>query len=245
MFTVGCACVLRWCWLGGGAEGDVVAEGFELANVVAFLGVWVDVFVVVVGAQIVEARRRSSESRCQTITRMERPTATIGRLLAAAFGDPPVTLPEERVGPAGHDRRLAEDPGEVAVAVASGSVALGLAGRGADAGENFAHEHRCPAVGNRDMSTPTSLPDRFGRHETRAQHLPFGDLAQPDGVQRIGLGSTRQMFGDASSPRSELAASVTSAAALAVEGAVEITSGLLKQWSARPPVFMTSPSSTL
>ena len=44
----------------------------------------------------------------------------------------------------------------VAVAVPGGAVALGLAGRGADAGENFAHEHRCPAVGNRDMSTPTS-----------------------------------------------------------------------------------------
>ena len=28
-------------------------------------------------------------------------------------------------------------------------------------------------------------PDRAGRHETRAQHLPLGHLAQPDGVQRV------------------------------------------------------------
>jgi hypothetical protein len=28
--------------------------------------------------------------------------------LAAAFGDPAETLPEERVGSAGHDRRLAQ-----------------------------------------------------------------------------------------------------------------------------------------
>jgi hypothetical protein len=38
------------------------------------------------------------------------------------------------------------------------------------------------------------LPDRLGRHETRAQHLPFGHFAQPDGVQLVGLGSTGQMF---------------------------------------------------
>ena len=34
-------------------------------------------------------------------------------------------------------------------------------------------------------------PDRLGRHETGSQHLPFGDLAQPHGVEHIGLGSTR------------------------------------------------------
>jgi hypothetical protein len=36
--------------------------------------------------------------------------------LAAAFGDTALTLPEERVGSAGHDRRLAEDPGQGRVA---------------------------------------------------------------------------------------------------------------------------------
>ena len=40
---------------GGGFEGDAVAEGLELADVVALLGVGVDVAVVVVGAEVVEA----------------------------------------------------------------------------------------------------------------------------------------------------------------------------------------------
>ena len=39
--------------LGGRFEGDVVAERFELADVVAFLGVGVDAVVVVVGAEAV------------------------------------------------------------------------------------------------------------------------------------------------------------------------------------------------
>jgi hypothetical protein len=39
---------------GGGFEGDVVAERFELADVVASLGEGVDVAVVVVGAELVE-----------------------------------------------------------------------------------------------------------------------------------------------------------------------------------------------
>jgi hypothetical protein len=39
---------------GGGFEGDSVAECFKLADVVAFLGVGVDVSVVVVDAEVVE-----------------------------------------------------------------------------------------------------------------------------------------------------------------------------------------------
>ena len=42
-------------WLGGVVEGDVVAEGFELADVVAFAAFGVGAGVVVVGAEIVEA----------------------------------------------------------------------------------------------------------------------------------------------------------------------------------------------
>ena len=40
--------------LGGGFEGDAVAERFELSDVVALLGVGVDVAVVVVGTELVE-----------------------------------------------------------------------------------------------------------------------------------------------------------------------------------------------
>ena len=51
--------------LGGGFEGDAVAERFELADVVALLGVGVDVAVVVVGAEVVEVgcRGRRGDAR--------------------------------------------------------------------------------------------------------------------------------------------------------------------------------------
>ena len=39
---------------GGGLQGDPVAEGFEFADVVALLTVWVDAGVVVAGAEVVE-----------------------------------------------------------------------------------------------------------------------------------------------------------------------------------------------
>ncbi len=42
------------CFSGGGFDGDAVAEGFELSDVVAFLGGGVDVAVEVVGAEVDE-----------------------------------------------------------------------------------------------------------------------------------------------------------------------------------------------
>ena len=41
--------------LGGGLKGDLVAERFELADVVALGALWVDAGVVEAGAQVVEA----------------------------------------------------------------------------------------------------------------------------------------------------------------------------------------------
>jgi hypothetical protein len=43
------------CASGGGFEGDAVAEGFELPDVAAAPGRDVDVPVVVIGAEVVEA----------------------------------------------------------------------------------------------------------------------------------------------------------------------------------------------
>jgi len=60
---------------GGGFEGDAKAQGGESADVVSDLAGRVDAMGVVVGPQIVEACGRS-ESRCQTMTRIERATAT-------------------------------------------------------------------------------------------------------------------------------------------------------------------------
>jgi hypothetical protein len=66
--------------LGGGLEGDLVAERFELADVVALGALSVDAGVIEAGAQVAEAGGGSA-SRCQTMTRMERPTATMARLV--------------------------------------------------------------------------------------------------------------------------------------------------------------------
>src|SRR3954447_19404990 len=38
------------------------------------------------------------------------------------------------------------------------------------------------------------LPDRRRRHEARAQHLPFGDLAQPHRIEPVGLRPARQVL---------------------------------------------------
>jgi hypothetical protein len=61
-------------------EGDLVAERFELADVVALAAISVATGVVEARAKVVEAAVGSA-SRCQTITRMERPTATMAFLV--------------------------------------------------------------------------------------------------------------------------------------------------------------------
>ena len=62
-----------------GLEGDGVAEGLELAEVVLLAASGIDAGGVVAGAGVVEVRV-GSESRCQAITRIARPRATMARL---------------------------------------------------------------------------------------------------------------------------------------------------------------------
>jgi hypothetical protein len=61
-------------------EGDLVAEGLQLAEVVALGALGVDAGVVEAGAEVAEAGVGSA-SRCQTMTRMDRPTATMALLV--------------------------------------------------------------------------------------------------------------------------------------------------------------------
>src|SRR5688572_5985573 len=88
---------------GGGFEGDPVAEGFELADVVAFPGIGVDVSGEVVGAEVGEAGVGISE---QVPDDDQNGAADRDdRLLpASASRDPAVTLAEEGVGYSGDDR---------------------------------------------------------------------------------------------------------------------------------------------
>src|SRR5512132_518362 len=113
--------------LGGGFEGDLVAERFELADVVALAAFGVDAGVVEVGAEVVEA----GVGVRQQVPDDDQDGAADGDdglLLATAAGDASVALAEEGVGPAGGEGGLAEHPGQVGVAVAGGVLALGLAG---------------------------------------------------------------------------------------------------------------------
>ena len=91
------------------------------------------------------------------ITRMERPTATMAFFLPRRRASASVAGAEEGVGLAGADGGLAEDPGEVAVAVPGRAVAFGLAGGGVDRrARTSPRRPDAPAVGNRVMSRPIS-----------------------------------------------------------------------------------------
>ena len=99
-----------------------------MADVVALLAVGVDAGVVEVGAEVVEAgvgvgEQVPDDDQDGAADRDD------GLLLAAAAGDASVAFAEEGVGPAGGDGGLAEDRGQVAVAVAGGAAALVLARR--------------------------------------------------------------------------------------------------------------------
>ena len=77
--------------LGGGLQDDPVAEGFELANVVALLALWVGTGVVVAGAEVVEpgalvAKQVSDDDQDGTTYRDH------GLLLTAAAGDATVAF---------------------------------------------------------------------------------------------------------------------------------------------------------
>jgi len=79
-----------------------------------------------------------------------------GFLLATAAGDAPAAFAQERVGSARPDGCLAQDPGQLAVAVTGGSGAL-LTARGfLDAGGEHGYAARCAGMGKWVMSAPTS-----------------------------------------------------------------------------------------
>ena len=86
----------------------MVAECFELADVVASFGVGVDVAVVVVGAELVEAGVGVGE---QVPDDHQHGAADRddGFLFASSAGEASVAGAEEGVGPAGADHGLAQE----------------------------------------------------------------------------------------------------------------------------------------
>ena len=112
---------------GGGFEGDGVAEGFELADVVALAALDVGAGVVEAGSEVVVVGVRVG----QQVPDDDQDGAADrddGPLGATPPRDAPVAFPEEGVGPPGRDGGFAEDAGEVRVAVAGGAGAFAFAG---------------------------------------------------------------------------------------------------------------------
>src|SRR3954451_9896272 len=101
---------------GGGLDGDLVAEGFELVDVGAFLAFGVDPLVVEVGSEVVVAGLGIGQQMPDD-DQDGAADGDDGLLRAAAASDAPVAFAEEGVGLAGGDCRLADDLGQVAVAV--------------------------------------------------------------------------------------------------------------------------------
>src|SRR3954447_3382892 len=123
-----CAAGGVWDRSGGGFEGDLVAEGFEVADVfplAAFgaepVGVEVRAEVVEVGVGVGEQVPDDGQDRAT-----DRDQGLLG---PAAAGQPSIALAEEVLGAPGADRGLAERAGQVAVAVSGTGVALLLARR--------------------------------------------------------------------------------------------------------------------
>ena len=139
----------------GRVEGDGIAEGFQVVDVGADGALGAATDVVEVRAEVDEGDRGVGE-QVPDDGQDGAADGDDGLLLASWAGDPPVPFAEERVGLAGVDGGLTQGVGQVAVAVAGGVLALLLPGGLLMIGENFAQDARCPAVGNRPMSTPTS-----------------------------------------------------------------------------------------
>src|SRR5215210_7740440 len=104
---------------GRGVEGDRVAEGLEFADVVPGPALGVVAGGVIVRAEVDElgvgvGKQRPDDDQDRAADRDD------GPLLAAASGDPPISLAEEGVGAGGADGGLAEYAGQVAVAFAAG-----------------------------------------------------------------------------------------------------------------------------
>src|SRR5215469_7565576 len=125
-----------WRWSGWLGEGDGVAEGFELADVVAHLAVLVDPAGVIAGAEVVVAGGGVIE-QVPDDDQDGAGDRDQGLELAPALDQAPVAFPQEGVGLAGCCCGLTEESPEIGVALAgvSGAAAgAGLYGLRADFG---------------------------------------------------------------------------------------------------------------
>src|SRR3954468_2122452 len=108
---------------GGGVEGDLVAQRFQLVDVLALATVDAEPVGVEVSAEVAELGVRM-EQQVPDDGQDRAADRHQGLLGSAAAGQASVALAEEGLGAAGADCGLAEDAGEVAVAVPGAAGAL-------------------------------------------------------------------------------------------------------------------------
>jgi len=141
--------------------GDLVAEGLELADVVALDPFGSQAVVVEVGPQIVEVgvvvgQQMPDDDQDGTSDRND------GLLLAAVTGDPSITLTQERVGPAGGHCGFTQDPCEVGIAVTGGPGALLATGGLLHAGGELGPRSQMPGGGEPAHVHPDLRDDHVG-----------------------------------------------------------------------------------
>src|SRR5512133_2692056 len=129
---------------GGGFEGDLVAEGLQLADVVALGAFRTDAGVVEAGAQVLEPYGRvgqqvPDDDQDGPADRHD------GALLAASTGDPPVAFTKEGIGLPSGDGGLAEHASQIGVTVPGRSAALAFAGGLPDTGGVLGPRHQVPS----------------------------------------------------------------------------------------------------
>src|SRR5918994_4668208 len=163
---------------GGGFEGDLVAQGLELADVVALGAVGVDAGVVEAGAEVTEAGVRVGQQVPDDDQDgpADRDDGLVG---AASASDAPVALAKEGIGPPGSHGGLPEHPGEVGVAVPGGGGALTFAGGLLDARGELGPRHQVPSGWK-----PSHVDADLGDEQVRGGLADPGDLIQP--IDRLG-----------------------------------------------------------
>src|SRR5215813_13687327 len=164
-------------WSGRGLQGDLVAEGFELADVVALAALGVDPSVVEVAAQVGVAGGGVGE-QVPDDDQQGPADGHDGFLAAPAAGDPPVPLAQEGVGAGGGGGGVAENPGQVAVAVPGGVLAFLLPGGLLDAGGELGPGDQVPGGGEAAHVGADLGQDRVGGGGADA-----GDLRQAPGCR--------------------------------------------------------------
>ena len=171
-----------------GFEGDAVAQGGELRDVVTGSAFNVDAGRVVVGTEVVETGRGVVQQVPDDD--QDRPgNSDEGLELAAAFDDAPIAVTEEGVGLGSGCRGLSESTFQIGVAFAR--LARTLHRTGLDgAWTQFRPRHQVPGRGELAHVEPD-----FGENDLRVHRADAGNLIESlDRGQLAGVAAKRGLL---------------------------------------------------